>query len=95
MEEEIDKDSLIESLRNDIDLFIDDELRLKSVIDELTDFIGVIKREHLKTKEQLDMTQNWIRNRNVMLEKFFSRYGLTLQDLEEFENERLVTEGKN
>lgn len=83
MDENDEQELFIENLMNDID-------RYKDVIDEQIDFIQVIKKENSKLKEQISMYQKWINLRNVVLEKFFKRNGLTIHDLEEFENERSI-----
>lgn len=84
---EDEQDIFINQLMNDVD-------RYKDIIDEQINFIGVIKQENSKLKEQISMYQKWINLRNTVLEKFFNRNGLTIHDLEEFENERTIGDNK-
>lgn len=84
---EEEQDIFISQLMDDVD-------RYKDIVEEQIDFIRVIKNENHKLKEQISMYQKWINLRNTVLEKFFKRNGLTVHDLEEFENERTIEENK-
>lgn len=84
---EEEQDIFISQLMDDVD-------RYKDIVEEQVDFIRLIKQENHKLKEQISMYQKWINLRNTVLDKFFQRNGLTVHDLEEFENERTI-EGDN
>lgn len=83
-----EQDIFISQLMDDVD-------RYKDIVEEQIDFIRVIKGENHKLKEQISMYQKWINLRNTVLEKFFNRNGLTVHDLEEFENERNISGDNN
>ena len=80
-------DQVIESLLLDIDMY-------KEVIENQNELVYKLKEETNELKEKVSMYEKFIKMKDNFLNKFFTRNGLTIHDLEEFENEQSIDNNK-